>query len=577
MMLFMMTRLCRRLFTAALYSTLFFSYGYSQTLFKSQNPTVAKVGKERIQLDELSHFFSRNYTQKPATVSELQDFLKDYALYRAKIQEAERLGMHLDEQFLNEYAEFEKNAAPSYWIENSMKDQLLDEFVERSQTEVLVSHVLIRLEEKAAPDDTLQAFNTLLRAREEFISGASMDSLNEVYSSRVRGAAIGGDIPWFSAGTTVHEFENVAYSLEINEISMPVRTQFGYHLIYLQDRRPRTPGRFTSHIFFRNALDTQERLDSAIVLLKNGALWDDVVDRYSDDRQSAPNGGSLGLIGYNLRFPEEFSEIVLGLNTQNEWSEPIQTMYGTHIFRIDSVEQVEMSAKRLSELEQQLRQLPRYKLDEEDVISKIQNSTYFERLASTDEVISTIFESNTDGSTPKWEDLYSSDITTKPLFSIQNRSYTVGHFIDWVRSAYPELTPNDISPFRIDLYSQDLIQSSIGDITANEFPAFAETRTQFYHGLLVFKLNEKFIWDPQSVDSARVRSHFDQNLELYLNVDSEEDTDESKTELTFQQKDELFNKVYFRVFSDMQPILEEEFNSSLFERYRIKLFLNRIR
>lgn len=50
-------------------------------------------------------------------------------------------------------------------------------------------------------------------------------------------ASVGGDLGYFSRGQMVPEFEEAAFGLEINEISRPVQTQFGYHIIKLTDRK----------------------------------------------------------------------------------------------------------------------------------------------------------------------------------------------------------------------------------------------------------------------------------------------------------------------------------------------------
>lgn len=497
------------------------TFAQSQGIFQGSNPTVAVIGDERVKLDEVKRFFERNYSQEIATPEKLKEFLPDYALYKAKIQEAKNSGLEKDSAFINEVIAFEKTAAPSYWIENSIKKKLLDEFIERSQTEYLVSHVLIRLDDNASPEDTLVAFETLLEARKAFLDGATMDSLNQEFSTRVRGVPIGGDIPWFSVGITVHDFENAVYNMEPGEISMPVRSQFGYHLIYIRDKRERTAGRYTSHIFFRPGPDQQSGIEQALVELSNGMEWNEVVERYSEDRQSAPNGGSLGVVGYNLRYPEEFSNIVLNLDPTKEWIGPVQTQYGLHVFKVDSVEQLEITSERVNQLEQQLRLLPRYNLDENDVLERIQNLPQYQKYL-------------------KEADNNSDEASTRSLDQI------------------------------------------IGDITAEYFPEYALTREQFTHGLMVFKLNDLYIWNPETVDSSKVRRYFDQNMDQYaqeiVDINSESETD-SSSELSIEEpsKDELFQKLFIQIFSDMQPILEKEFHDYLFEKYEIKLFSGRIR
>ncbi len=493
-----------------------FSNTFSQSLIRSKNPIVAKVGKESIRLNEVIHFYERNNPQSDYQSDDIRDFLEAYSLYKAKILEAYASGLHNEETFIQEINDFDQKAAPAYWIEKSLKEQLLSEFLERSKTEYLVSHVLVRLDNNATPSDTLQAYQTLLKAREEFLSGSSMDSLNIKYSSRIRNNPMGGRIPWFSVGATVYEFENAVYSLQPGEISGPIKSQFGYHLIHVEDQKPRTAGFYVSHIYFRNDSVSQLRVDSAFNELISGTEWSDVVYKYSDDRQSAINGGSIGLVGNNLRYPLEFSDSVLGLDTAAHWSEPIKTQYGSHIFRVDSVEQLELTSERISLLEQQLRQLPRYNLDIDDVVDRIRKSEVVYELMKNDPIV------------------FSSD---------------------------------------------SLIKESLGSITATLFPEYAETQSQFFNGLLVFKLNEMNIWDPASVDTMRVREYFDINRDQYIAPNSSSTADPSSdvAQDSTLSDDQLFDQVFFRVFSDMQSILEDEFHNTMKDKFKIRLYPNRIR
>ena len=89
---------------------------------------------------------------------------------------------------------------------------------------VKASHILVKDEKKASE----------LRAKvnnpEEFAKMAKLHS--SCPSSRK-----GGDLGWFGKGQMVAEFQNAAFSMEIGEISQPVKTQFGYHLIMVTDKK----------------------------------------------------------------------------------------------------------------------------------------------------------------------------------------------------------------------------------------------------------------------------------------------------------------------------------------------------
>ena len=80
--------------------------------------------------------------------------------------------------------------------------------------ELKSKHILIAVQQSASPEDTLEAYNKIMAARDEFLQGKSLEELDMEYSSKRNGRSMGGDLPWFSVGSTVAEFENALYSLK---------------------------------------------------------------------------------------------------------------------------------------------------------------------------------------------------------------------------------------------------------------------------------------------------------------------------------------------------------------------------
>ena len=92
-------------------------------------------------------------------------------------------------------------------------------------TEVNASHILVPTEKEA------------IEIRSQLLRGASFEDLAKKYSKCPSGASNGGNLGFFGRGMMVPEFEQAALALKVGEISQPVKTQFGYHLIKVIDKK----------------------------------------------------------------------------------------------------------------------------------------------------------------------------------------------------------------------------------------------------------------------------------------------------------------------------------------------------
>ena len=84
--------------------------------------------------------------------------------------------------------------------------------------------------------DSAAAEESALALREEILAGADFAELAREHSSDVVSGSNGGDLGWFERGDMVPQFEAVAFALDVNAVSDPVRTQFGYHIIEVTER-----------------------------------------------------------------------------------------------------------------------------------------------------------------------------------------------------------------------------------------------------------------------------------------------------------------------------------------------------
>jgi len=95
-------------------------------------------------------------------------------------------------------------------------------------------HILIRTNEVTSDDD---ARNRLEQLRERIVNGDDFDTLARSNSDDKASAIKGGDLGWSTPGNLVPAFEEQMNALQINEVSMPFKTQFGWHIVQVLGRR----------------------------------------------------------------------------------------------------------------------------------------------------------------------------------------------------------------------------------------------------------------------------------------------------------------------------------------------------
>lgn len=478
---------------------------------------VAEIADETITLGDLKSYYERNNVVEDYTSEDLKEFLPFYVDYKLKLAYGKDQGLNSDPLILQEFENYSKQAAFSFWLENEIKKEVEDEFLERSSYELKSSHVLIRVDSNDSQNDLKDARQRIEEARQKFIDGEmTMEELNQEYSSQVQGRPAGGELPWFSAGVTVKPFEDALYSLEEGELSEPVRTQFGFHIIYLEDRRERTPQRNTSHIFIRESRDDKSPeilADSAYASLEQGRPWDEVVQEFTQDGSSVNDGGNIGWVGYGTQYSADFIDEVLTVDPIASYSQPIQTNYGYHIFRIDSVRSYDTDEQRRDELISQLEDLPRYNTNREQVLARLSDIGNLSEKNSVKEAITDFF-GQTD-STEISEVEFPGDLAEQSLITFNGHTYTAGDFKQWLDDTHADRTTTEFSDQWFDIYEEYVLDSHIIPMTSERFPEFERETEGFINGLIVFQVSNDNIWNIETADSSDLERYYERNKDQY--------------------------------------------------------------
>jgi peptidyl-prolyl cis-trans isomerase SurA len=151
-------------------------------------------------------------------------------------------------------------------------------------------------EPKPGRDQKARTRAQLEQIRQDILNGASFGDMATLYSEDPGSAANGGQLPFYRRGELAPEFEAAAMTMQIGEISEPIETQFGFHVIELQDRRGNTFK--TRHILMRpkpspaDMRSAERYLDSLrLKIVADSISFDKAAKEYSDDRGTSSNGG----------------------------------------------------------------------------------------------------------------------------------------------------------------------------------------------------------------------------------------------------------------------------------------------
>jgi len=106
-----------------------------------------------------------------------------------------------------------------------------------SEETIRARHILIRVEKNATLKDKSAALKKIKEIQDKIKNGADFAEMAKEYSQDPGSSSRGGDLGYFTHGDMVPEFEKVAFSLETGKVSEPVLTDFGYHLIRVEEKR----------------------------------------------------------------------------------------------------------------------------------------------------------------------------------------------------------------------------------------------------------------------------------------------------------------------------------------------------
>lgn len=332
-----------------------------------------------------------------------------------------------------------------------------------------------------------------------------------------------GDLGYFTALQMVYPFENVAYSTKVGEISMPVRTKFGYHLIKVVDRRPAQGEILVSHIMIKTPKDmTKEdsingvkKIEEIYQKVKAGENFSDLAKQFSDDKASGAKGGELPWFGTN-RMPAEFEKESFALKNNGDVSGIFRTRFGWHIVKRIDKRGVAAFDDMKGDLKSKVARDSRSQMGRTSMIAKIKSECKFkDNLKLRDEFYPVIDTNFFNGA---WKSEKAAKLN-KVMFALNDKKYTQVDFARYLESHQSKRAKSDAKSAIDPMYKQFVDETCIAYEEARldqKFPEFRALMQEYRDGILLFDLTDKKVWSKAVKDTSGLKEFYEKNKQNYL-------------------------------------------------------------
>uniref|UniRef100_UPI0032180CED peptidylprolyl isomerase n=1 Tax=uncultured Draconibacterium sp. TaxID=1573823 RepID=UPI0032180CED len=480
--------------------------GFAFQTHAQNNDIIVTIDGQNVSKAEFEYIYHKNNTNlyNDSEIKSPKEYLELFIDFKLKVIEAENLKMDTNKVFINELAGYRKEIAAPYLTDHDYDDQLVHELYRRMTHEVNASHILLLVDKNAPAAKEKQVLDKIKDIREEINNGKDFAEAAMEYSEDPSAKKNKGNLGYFSAFTMVAPFEDAAFTTPVGEISEPIRTSFGYHLIKVHDLRENKGEIQVAHIM-KNVPQAatpevrqkaKEEIEAIYQLLINGADFAELAKKESQDKRSAVKGGEMPWFSAGRIVPE-FSNAAFALQNNGDISKPVETPFGYHIIKKLNQRPVPPFEKVKNEIESKIRKDQARRTSSKKVfINKLKTEYNFQENEEGKRAMQGMNIQN------------KQTIPELDLFSIDNKTYKTTDLISYVQE-------NRIkSGLYLSVYDQwidDEITKLEDSKLEEKYPEFRYLLNEYHDGILLFNISQEKIWNFASADTVGLENFYEKN------------------------------------------------------------------
>lgn len=216
--------------------------------FAQNDPTIMTINGVPVSRSEFEYSYNKNNSEGVIDKKTVDEYVDLFINYKLKVAAAIDARLDTMTSFKKEFAQYrDQQVRPSFITDTDVEKEaknIYDQtqhYVDSLGGLINPSHILVKVSQKATGEEQRVAREKADSIYNAIVGGADFGDLARKCSDDKGSAVNGGELNWIQPGQTVQEFEKAAYALNKGEMSRPVLSPFGYHIIKMNDRKMFVP------------------------------------------------------------------------------------------------------------------------------------------------------------------------------------------------------------------------------------------------------------------------------------------------------------------------------------------------
>jgi len=488
---------------------------------QTNNPTVLTIDGQKFSISEFNYIYTKNNKDISYKKKDLDAYMDLFIKYKLKVKEAKAIGYDTIPKLKSELKQYRGQLSQPYMIDKEKNEALIKEAYDRTKNEIRASHILIRLKESSPPSDTLRAYNKIMALRQRILDGEDFAEVAKGKGGSEDPSAVsnGGDLGYFTALQMVYAFEDAAFKTKIGDISMPVRTKFGYHIIKVADLRPAKGKIETAHIMIlsnskmsdKENEKAKNKIDEIYELLVAGQKFEDLAMKFSDDQSSKAKGGLLPPFGAGSkqRMVPIFEKTAYDLEHDGDYSKPVLSVYGWHIIKRIKLTPIASYEEMYRELKLKVERDVRAQKTKQSFINNLKKEYNFTENTTLLKDFNTVVGNEI--MLGKWKKVEGFTNASKILFEFDNHKVTLNDFANYLVQKQRREQTQPIDNYikeKYDLFVNSEITAYEDSQLEQKYPDFKTLIQEYQDGILIFEIMQDKIWNKASRDTVGLKNYY---------------------------------------------------------------------